>query len=906
VSAVRLRRLASAAQRMGVLCAVAALAALLAVGPPGSPARAASGNSYDQLTGVGSTESAITVPWTQGILDSTNQPIATANAERTAATPPVPCSFMCADFQGLSVTVSQTQNITQQGLTVSWTGGQPSSISAGPQDNYLQMMECYGDSSSGPDPEDCEYGSTGLFTGPSQGPSGREGDLCAPGVASTSSPLPGISGDSYVYGCDPEEPGSSSPADIAPCPGDDCSGLPPSSYSIPFIPVSDPSSPVYGVVDITQYFNQFNTNEVQEAVTDSHGDGQVQFETLTGTQAPGLGCGEPESDGSTRNCWLVIVPRGQYEPNGYKINTNGTAGPVSAMASSPLSASNWSMRIQIHLGYAPVQAFCPIGTQELETVGTQLISRAVASWQLALNNQANCTKIYGFSAVPEETSTTQLSDPAAGSGLAFTTIPIGSEANRGTSAAGTPTVTDVLYAPVAISAVDFGFNISQGAGYVSTPIKLTPQLVAQALTQVYRTDLPDFYPALQGFPGPTWSQSNPLNISKDTQFAALNPEVLGTATSQPLAPLLTEDHSSVNQQVWQWLQGDTSAVAWLDGSSPAGDTVAADPSYTALDLGQSSAADSFPRAYGTCLNLGTFTSPGQAAKPETRCSLDLLAYVNNYDDAAAKIVTAYNPVAGAWDPNAIGPDGTLGWWQKFSPEPPGFRFVWGLSDMADLAAYGVTGAELCDDSGSTCVSPTTASVTTALNSATADSTGLLQVNPAKPGTGGWPLTQVVYAAVSTDQDPQALSDYADLIAYAAGQGQTAGVAPGDLPPGYLPLPASLQSQAQAVVAQLRALASPSPSASASPSGSASTSPSGGSLSASPGGALTSTPSVSPTLPYATTPPTAELAATTTPRQPVGAIRWVLLAVALAGGAAAAGGTVLRSARVPRWLHRLRP
>ena len=66
----------------------------------------------------------------------------------------------------------------------------------------------------------------------------------------------------------------------------------------------------------------------------------------------------------------------------------------------------------------------------------------------------------------------------------------------------------------------------------------------------------------------------------------------------------------------------------------------------------------------------------------------------------------------------------------------------------------------------------------------------------------WPLTSRRRDLLPTD---------ADLIAYAAGAGQTAGVAPGELPPGYLPLPASLQGQATAVVKQLRADASPSKS-----------------------------------------------------------------------------------------------
>ena len=139
------------------------------------------------------------------------------------------------------------------------------------------------------------------------------------------------------------------------------------------------------MADTNQYFNEFNTNEVQAAVTSSDGTGQLQFETLTGTEAPGLGCGELESNGQPRNCWLVIVPRGEYEPNGFQINPNITAGTAGFLDSSPLSASNWAMRIQIHLDYAPLKAFCPIGTKEIETVGTQVIARAVQSWQLALN-----------------------------------------------------------------------------------------------------------------------------------------------------------------------------------------------------------------------------------------------------------------------------------------------------------------------------------------------------------------------------------------------------------------------------------------------------------------------------------------------------------------------------------------
>jgi hypothetical protein len=890
----------------GALASAAALTALIAIGPP-SNAQAATGTGtgFNQITGAGLTNSALTVPWTQGLLDNTNKPISAANADRNSANPTGSLAFMYPDFKGLQVTVSQTQDITHQGITVTWKGGEPTIDNVGsPQGNFLQLMECYGDASAGPSPQDCEFGSAGLLgtatTNTTVGT--RTGDLCVPGGPSVTSPPPSTNGDSAARGCDPEEPGTASPSDIAP--GD------PQQYTIPFVPVSDPSSPAYSAQQTDQYFDEFTSNEVQEAVTASDGTGQLQFETLTGTEAPGLGCGEQETSGQTRNCWLVIVPRGQFEPNGFQIDQQ-SAGPGGFLWSSPLSASNWAMRIQIHLSYAPVGVFCPIGTQEVQTVGTQIVARAVQSWQLALNHAAKCNTIYGYSAVPEATSTQQLALSGSPAGLAFTTIPIGSEAARSSGSGGTVSLPPLLYAPVAVSAVGFGFNINESTGYISTPVKVTPELLAKGLTQVYRFDLPDFYPAKGNNPGPSWSVSNPVNLSNDQQFEKLNPEVLPfNSAGISLAPLITEDHSALNQRIWQWIQADSAASAWLNqGTTDTTNSVTADPDYTALKLGTAPAIDSFPRAYTGTLDLGQSAS----GKEESRHSLDLLPYVNSYDMAASSVLTANNPTTGNWSDLAVAPDGTTGWWQKNGAEPLGQIFIWGISDTGDLAAYGLIDAQLCSDSGASCVGPSVASLATALDSAKPDSSGLLQVNPANPGAGGYPLTQVTYAAVDTTRPAADLTAYANLIAYAAGAGQTAGVAPGNLPPGYLPLTAGLKAQAMAVVAKLRAAAkasgSPSPATGATSAGSASgttapatssTTPSGGSGQIAP-----AVSSATPTVGLSISPPSAQLAATRTGRQPIGAIRWALIVVIMAGAACAASGTLLRSASLARWLKRLR-
>ena len=52
-------------------------------------------------------------------------------------------------------------------------------------------------------------------------------------------------------------------------------------------------------------------------------------------------------------------------------------------------------------------------------------------------------------------------------------------------------------------------------------------------------------------------------------------------TSDPTAPLLTEDHSALNQQIWQWIQSNSAAAtAWLGGTADASDgNMQVDPDY---------------------------------------------------------------------------------------------------------------------------------------------------------------------------------------------------------------------------------------------------------------------------------------------------------------------------------------
>ena len=953
------RRLLAAVWRGSALTAAFALIGLLVItGAPATPGLALRANTYNQMTGVGSTASAVTVNWTSGLLNSSNKPIAgstatddgglelNSNADRAAGTGSL--SFMDSEFAGLQVTVSQTEDLTHQGITVSWKGAQASSRA--PSFDFMQMMECYGDSSSGPSPEGCEYGSPGMLGTqiPNQQVTTRVGLICGPDVGA-------------AQGCDPNEPAAETPAHCDPtatgaatCPG--------GAFSIPFVPADDSKNPLYGAgasgAGTGTIFNQFDTNEVQAAYTAADGTGQQQFETLTQVQAPGLGCGEAESNGQTRDCWLVIVPRGTLEPNGFKASNS------IPLFSSPLSAGNWAQRIQIHLGYDPLTADCPPDVVPDAMAGTQVAFRAVTSWQTALNLSAKCSKVFSYTATTENEATNDLKTAASGgtAGLAFTTIPIGSEVSRDGGKA--PTLPKILYAPVAVTAVDFGFNVNTGvSGQLSTPVNLTPALTAKALSQVYLLDLPDFGGA-NGLLGPKWAQKNPASLLADPAFHALNSEIPTSLGGAPTFPFITGDHSADNQRVWQWIQSDPATASWLDGGTAAAtDPVAADPDFAKLKLGKSPAADQFDEAYtGTLTCAQAVTDINQCGGPpdltnpnSTSCvippkdtvntaskactaldSEDLLPVETNFDQAAAAVLAASDSGnTKIWDPSAKASDGTSGWFDTVGTELPGETFMWTVNDMPDLAAYGLLSAALCNPAGADCIQPSTGNVTAALKSATADSAGLLEVNPAKVKAGAYPLVDVVYAAVPTNQSASLLTDYANFISYAAGKGQTAGTAPGDLPPGYLPLNSSLQAQARSVVTKLKAQAAADGKSSGHPTSSATaTSSSGGGSQQSTGGSTTggtttggtttggtttggaTTGGATPTprstatssatpQPFSVLPPAAQAASGTTQSTAVGPIRIVLIIVLLVGGAGAVPGIVLRYGRMPRRGRRFR-
>src|ERR1700742_4669625 len=102
----RHRQMLTAAWWGSALTAVFALIGLIIItGAPINAGLSLRADDYNQMTGVGSTSSAVTVNWTGGLLNAENQPITgssstdggpelSPDSDRRAARPTSPLSFM--------------------------------------------------------------------------------------------------------------------------------------------------------------------------------------------------------------------------------------------------------------------------------------------------------------------------------------------------------------------------------------------------------------------------------------------------------------------------------------------------------------------------------------------------------------------------------------------------------------------------------------------------------------------------------------------------------------------------------------------------------------------------------------------------------------------------------------------
>jgi len=680
-------------------------------------------------------------------------PTPVESAEPEAVIPPVePTDPDYENFKNLDITVSQTENLVNQGIRVSWKGGVATS-SGEYATNYLQLMQCWGDATSGPTQQQCQWGA----------PSNSIGNL----VGSSAAGRELIEGEDrlQVYSNDIKRTPPRSNPNLR-------------AFAYPFTSVKGGSN-----FDVSSYYTSATSNEITAARTGRDGTGSVAFETQTSLEAPHLGCGAlVASTNSARSCWLVIVPRGDHNIDGSYAPTATAAGRVKG---SPLSASAWKNRVVVKLNFQPVAVSCPIGNTERRIVGSEMIADAITSWQPAL-----CTggTTYGYSQIGDSEGRRQIvTDVEGGSTFAVVTDPLDA------AVAGDA---KIAYAPIANSSIVIGYNIDYALnanaaqasknGTQVTDLVLNPRLVAKLLTQSYRSDVPG-----QGGTDPVLI-NNPRSLVTDKEFLSLNPDFVGWATGiNPDGLLVALGSSDANAHVWKWLAADPLAAAFLKGEPDEWGTKI-NTNYLTLGLA-TAATDNFPKADLTTYRVAPAPEPGFG-------TLDMRPYMNDMHEAAYRALKADANVKIAWDetkePAAYVSNG---------PQLPGQRFELALTDAASAERYGLSTARLVNPAGQA-VAATDAAVTKSIESMP-DSTvaGVKLFDPNVRTVDAYPLAMPTYAAINVCATAKAtLKDYASLLTYAIGAGQVSGSAAGQLPNGYVPISAKALAVTKKTIKRLAA------------------------------------------------------------------------------------------------------
>ncbi|MER8041434.1 hypothetical protein [Streptomyces sp. NPDC094032] len=790
-------------------------------------------------------------------------------------------------YAALKVTVGQTRNLVDQVVKVSWKGAAPTVSDTTYAADYLQLMQCWGDAASGPEPDQCQFGGSSAL--------GAGAGSQAAGAYTNTRQL--------SYG------GLKDPAQTLP---------PATGTGISYVRFRSVTGDISTKGNWNDFYDVTTSNEVPYARSGPDGTGEVWFETQTGVEAPGLGCGDvrPGSSGATagRACWLVVVPRGRTEVDGSAY----TAQPSGMLQSSPLSASNWRHRLVVPLRFEPTGSFCPIGAAERGTLGHEPVAEAVSRWQPALCQSGGRT-IYGYAQVTDDTARAKL---VSGSpGLVFVGRPASAQQIR----TGAQPVHDPVYAPVALSGLTIGFFIESQAGFGApddvrardgarlTSLDLTPRLVAKLLTESYPDGNSRFAPSTAG---------NPVNLGRDPEFLRANPtykaQDFGGALGDVLVP---EALSDAAWQLWDWIDRDPAAREFLDGtpddqgrygeSGNAGMKV--NPNYRKLKLPR----NAYPKSDPFCQHFDDH--PAQPL-----CIQDKHPYTVDMRTAARAAARGDTLARASWDGTATPPG-----YKRNPPQPAGRRAVLALADTATAARYGLVTARLRNAAG-VFVAPNAKGLLAGQAAMRRDpASGLRLPDPATANRDAYPLTLLTYAATVPERlTAREGRDYAALLRYAAGDGQRPGVSAGTLPEGYAPLPGALRAETRTAAAAVAARSdAPAPgtntggTSNGSTGSTGSTGSSGGGTGGSAGSGSTGgdqahgtstgaggtaghSASAAPPPGRPTSAAPAPAAASggalpLTPEQAIGAVRYALLIALVAGLAAAVCGPLL-----PRVVPRL--
>ena len=514
------------------------------------------------------------------------------------------------------------------------------------------------------------------------------------------------------------------------------------------------------------------------AITTTAGTGQLNIEIETSLENSFLGCGQ------SNPCSLVIVP-GQGgtpvpPPGGKPENCKDHSGDVAfggggnALAATTFNFGvggsgpcSWNNRIVIPLQFAPVPTGCKQRNAAFTVAGSPMMAVAMQQWLTKLCAGNNGMTIAYNSTIAEPQAVQQ----AAGGvqNVALTTRPA--------SADGVTTTQHFVYAPIAVSAVAVAYWIDNtNNGQPMSGLILNQRLLAKLLTTSYN-------PALachNGLPAgcDNGVDHNPFSIFKDPEFKTLDSSIynnVGIGAQNYEVPTVQSGNSDMTWTVTSWINANSDASGFLAGIF--------DPWGTHVNS----------YYVGVKYPTDTFTAQDPT-----------LTWAQEFSPVfplrQAVTYQALNENAGSDQPT-VNPNGQI-IYTKDPPEPIGDRALFAVVDMGDAALNHFPVAALPNADGKD-VTPSNASMAAAVSRMSNSGSGTLQMNLTDKTPAAYPLTMVIYAMVPTSGLSHAkAAAIARFLDFAAGSGQTPGLQPGQLPPGYMPLPAKLRAETRKLAAEV--------------------------------------------------------------------------------------------------------
>jgi hypothetical protein len=588
------------------------------------------------------------------------------------------------------------------------------------------------------------------------------------------------------------------------------------------------------------------------AATTAHGTGAVEVQVQVAEQNQMLGCG------IHHRCSIVVVPAqggyGTYPKVDCKYHQLDSDYATAIYDfGGQFDRCSWADRIVIPLSFVRAPKFCAVRNPDFTALGSPMLNLAMQQWIGALCTGSDPVTITYNPAITEPEA---IQDLGTLGDVALTTRP------GPTTQIGKHTYT---YAPLSVSSVAIAYWVDSPKTYQPvTNLKFDPRLVAKLLTQSYDFEN-DGCPVgsrapTSGFGCDGGVDGNPGSLFADPEFKKLNPTIQPPvgALQGFQVPTVMSGHSDMTWEVTSWIMANQGANEFMHGQpDPWG--MHLNTAYLGVDWPQ----DSFTAQ-------DNFIIIAHKYSPDFPLSVVVQTLAENSDNGTSYEI---DTVTQNYD--------------KDPPETPGARALFAIVDEGDAANLGFPVARILNHSGHY-VAPSDKTMKIALSTMVpSGSNGITkQVDFAKERPDAYPLTMVIYAMVPTKGVSKKKADaIARFLDYVAGPGQHRGLNVGELPPGYLPLPAKLRAQTLHAAQLVLAQGGNSPSKKKKKSSSPSSSPSPNPSSSKNSGSSPSS-SASPTSP-SSSPHIVTIALKSA--QTVGMVRYVLPALLIVGGLTALGG-----------------